>query len=220
MSGIFRFDSKPMRFLSFTGDLIILNILFLVCSFPVITVGASASAMYTMTIRMRRDEVSGGTIKGFYRAFAQNFKKGTLLWLLYAVVGALLICDYFLFNAVTIPGGAVIKAIFVTVAILYAVSLSWVFALQARFENRVMQTVKNSLILAFTNPGTTIPAVILTASPWIMLYYNTDWFIKVLPLWGLLAFSLIAYLNSMLFEKVFYRYEVETSPVKEDKTEQ
>jgi len=146
MSSIFRFDSKPMRFLSFAGDLIILNVLFLVCSLPVITVGASASAMYTMTLRMRRDEVSGGTINGFFRAFAQNFKKGTLLWLLYAAAGALLIYDYILFTTVTIPGGAVIKAVSITAAILYAVSLSWVFALQSR-KGKTVNLSKFSICL-------------------------------------------------------------------------
>ena len=41
MGGLFSYDSKLMQILNFIGDLIILNVLYLVCCLPVVTIGAA-----------------------------------------------------------------------------------------------------------------------------------------------------------------------------------
>ena len=46
LQGIFNYDNPVWRFIGKLGDLIILNILWIVCSIPVFTAGASATAVY------------------------------------------------------------------------------------------------------------------------------------------------------------------------------
>ena len=45
----FNYDSPIMQFLTRLTDLFILNFLFLICSIPIITIGASATALYSVT---------------------------------------------------------------------------------------------------------------------------------------------------------------------------
>ena len=77
----FQYDSPLFTFLSRVADLMILNLLFLVFCIPVVTIGASATAMYTVLFRMADDSCSG-TIAAFWNAFRANFKKSTLIFLI------------------------------------------------------------------------------------------------------------------------------------------
>lgn len=60
------------------GDLLLVNLLFVVCSLPVVTIGASATAMYYVLGRIRRQE--GTVTKDFFRSFRENFRQATLYW--------------------------------------------------------------------------------------------------------------------------------------------
>ena len=73
MSSFFNMDSPIMRFLSRICDLMILNILCIICCLPVVTAGASITALYTITLKMVRGEESY-IFKGFLKAFKENFK--------------------------------------------------------------------------------------------------------------------------------------------------
>lgn len=72
----FNLDSPVMRFLTKVADLIILNILFLICCIPIVTIGAASTALYTVTMKSVRDEESY-VIRSYFKAFKDNFKIGT-----------------------------------------------------------------------------------------------------------------------------------------------
>ena len=74
---IFDLDNGFMRGLSRSTDLIVLNVLFLVCSLLVVTFGASLSALYSMTLKMVRNE-EDYTVRGFFKAFRENLKQGMI----------------------------------------------------------------------------------------------------------------------------------------------
>ena len=73
LQGIFNYDNPVWRFIGKLGDLIILNILWIVCSIPVFTAGASTTAVYYVTLKLVRDE-DDSTIRSFFRSFKSNFK--------------------------------------------------------------------------------------------------------------------------------------------------
>ena len=76
---LFSPDSKFMRFMSVLGDLMLLNFIFLLCSVPVVTIGASITALYTVVFRMVREKDSRSVVVQFFRSFRQNFRRATLL---------------------------------------------------------------------------------------------------------------------------------------------
>ncbi len=90
MQSLFSLDSPIMRAMSRLADLVGLNLLFLLTSIPIFTIGPGLAAMYTVVFRMGTSR-EHGVVKPYFRAFAANFRQGTVLWLLVlvAVIGTL-----------------------------------------------------------------------------------------------------------------------------------
>ena len=98
MNWLFDMDKPLMRGLSVVTDLIILNILTFICCLPVFTAGAAFTALYTIVIRIIRNE-DGSVVKDYFRAFRSNFKKATLLWLGFLALIVILFvvgCEFFI----------------------------------------------------------------------------------------------------------------------------
>ena len=85
MDSFFNPEGSVMRALSRVADLAILNVLWLVCSIPVVTMGASTTAFYSISMKMVRDEESY-IIRGFFKAFKENFKQSLIVWLIFLLV--------------------------------------------------------------------------------------------------------------------------------------
>ena len=78
---IFSSDGWFPRFFGTLGDIIIVNILFILCSIPIVTMGASMSAMYFTLLKKQRTGENGGVVKLFFKGFKDNFKQSTISWL-------------------------------------------------------------------------------------------------------------------------------------------
>lgn len=89
----FNLDSPVMQALGKMADLMWLNILTLICCIPVVTAGASLTAMHYMALKIVRNEECYIT-KGFFKSFKENFKQATLIWLLMVIVIAVLTGDF------------------------------------------------------------------------------------------------------------------------------
>ena len=89
---MFSIEGKFFKALTKAGDFLILGFLGFVFSIPVITMGASITAMFYVGMKLVRDE-EGYVFKGFIKSFKQNFKQGFLIELIIGVVAALLIAD-------------------------------------------------------------------------------------------------------------------------------
>ena len=98
--GIFAPDGKLAGFLNALGNLIVLNILTLICSIPIFTFGASMTALYTMVMRMARKE-DGKIISEYFKAFKANFKPATILWLIFGGLIAFMTFDIWLLRSIT-----------------------------------------------------------------------------------------------------------------------
>ena len=90
---MFKLDSPLMNFLNKLCDIMILNILVLVFSLPIFTIGAAVTAGYYMSFKMVKNEESY-IVKGFWKAFKENFRQSTALWLIILAVCGVLFVDY------------------------------------------------------------------------------------------------------------------------------
>ena len=89
MGGFFSYESKPMQILMFLGDLILLNVLYLVCCIPVVTIGAAQAGMYTACKVLLDKEDDSSPYAAFFRGFWGGFGTVTLAWgILTAVTAA------------------------------------------------------------------------------------------------------------------------------------
>ncbi len=209
MKGFFSYDSGFFRALDKLGSLFILNMLTLVCSIPFFTIGASFTALHYVTMKMVRDEETYVT-KDFFKSFKQNFRQGTVIWLILFIIGSVLYFDYRLMAANTenFAGAHAFMILTMACAVFYAVELAYVFPVLAKFYNTVRQTMKNAILMGIKHfPKTAailVIDVIFLVITLIGLYRNGRSFLA--PLYVCLGLAVPAYANSYIFVKIFDQY--------------
>lgn len=203
---LFSTENPVWKAMDKMGDLMILNFLFMLFSIPIFTIGASATALYTVTLKML-DETEGNLVKTFFKAFKSNFKQATAIWLVVLAAGLFLAYDFMLAYTSTNFFMKLFMVVVGLVAIVYAMFVSWVFPLQCKFQNTVKVTMKNAVLLMVIHMfPTTLLITVLNVAPLLVLWFQTSLFFWLLPIVVFLLFSTIAYNNSKQLKKVFDEY--------------
>ena len=193
------------RIFGFLGQLIALNLLWIVCSLPVITAGASTTALYYCTLKLHKD----GDIRGFhdfFKSFKQNFKQSTLIWILMAAVAVFLYMEKE--SLVTMPGSMpqIFNYVILAVCIpLIAIAL-YIFPTVAAFENKTMTLITNAFYFAVKHIGYAIAVAVITILPMTMTLVDAKLFPVYLLIWLMVGFSLTAYADSWFMWKLFKPY--------------
>ena len=207
MGKIFNIDGPIFKVLSRFADLFWLNLLFIVCSLPIVTIGASTTAMYYVTLKMAKDE-EGYITKSFFKSFAQNFKQATGIWLIYLVVGFVLVLDLRVANGgslVNVLNSGTINNIVIVSACLMGVLLiitqMYIFPILAQFDNTVKNTFKNSFFISIRHLPYTLLMLVIAAIPIVLMWFDPAAYILLF-----IVFSLVAYINSKFFNKIFANY--------------
>lgn len=186
MADMFQRSSPAMRFLSGLGTLIICNLLFIITSIPIFTIGASISAMYRITfeLHMGRDPY---VIKDYFRYFKENFKSSTIIWVPCLILATVWCASLYLVLKVLDPSYSFIQyPIYILLFCLVSVVI-YAFPMIAVFEkNSSLQIVKNSILISIGNIPTTI---FIIAQP-VIIFLLSD-FLQVL---GVVFFSLFSFI--------------------------
>lgn len=211
MGKFFDMDSPVMRFLNRVGDLMILNLLMVICCIPIITAGAAFTAQHYVLLKIVRGE-EGYLVKGFFKSFKSNFKQATLIWLLMLLVVAIYIGDIWIFNysGLTFPKPLIIAV--VAVAILLIMIAVYVFPVLARFENSIKNTLKNAMLLAFANLPKTILMIACYILPFVLAYFSTYALLFVI----LFGISTPAYVAAWIYSGIFKKLEPEAEELTSD----
>ena len=206
MSSIFAPDSALMRFLTRIADLMILNVLFIVTSLPIVTLGASLTALNFVTLRIASD--TDRTIVGDYlRSFRQNFRQATLAGLVVAAVAAALAAWYLVVTElVTSPVAQfALLAVWYALAFLAAMAALYVFPYLASFEGTLGEVLRNARLLSLRHPLAPLAVLVLTFLAAVVTIFSPQATGYGL-LWLLIGFAGLAYLGALLFARVFARY--------------
>lgn len=201
MRGMFDLNSPLMRGLSKFADLVMLNLLTILCSIPIVTLGAASTALYYSVGRMHRNE--GLVSKDFFHAFKENFKQATLLWLVFLVTGAVLILAVLFYGNNDLPGRQIFFIISILVLMVWAFCLSWVFPLQSRFVTSFRGTLVNSMICAVGFLPRTLLITVVNAIPIFVFLCLPELFLWAGFAWIAFWFSAAAYLNIWILQKPF-----------------
>lgn len=202
MGALFNLDNPVWNFMGKVADLVILNLLAIVCSIPIFTIGASWTALYFVTIRMVRKE-EGYVIKDFFRSFKQNFKQATIIWLLVLVVAAVFAGDILIYNMMPDQIPQIIMLIVAVLGFLVLGTVVYVFPLLSRFDNTTKNTIKNSFLLSIVNIPYTLILIILMVIPVIL----TIFVLEVFPIMIMVGVSLPAFLASLMLVRIFRKLE-------------
>ena len=203
MKDFFSLDNPFNRFMTLVFDIALLSILFAVCSLPVVTFGASAAALYSVMLRRVRNE-EGAILKGFFQAFRENFRQGTIAGLIFIAINLLMFLDYRLISVIkNVTLAAVSAAAIMMVVLMTAGVFAYVFPLIARYENSLRAAFNNAWRLAVINLPKTIVLVVLNNLPLLFLVLRTDIFVPFIMLWCFILAGTAAYINSKILRGIF-----------------
>lgn len=197
-------QSKLIPIMETFGNLFGLNLLFLLFCIPIVTIGASFTAMYSLTLKMVRKE-EGTLWNSFWTAFKSNFKRATAIWLIVLIAGVVIAGEIIFF----ITQQGVMSYFYMILAVLeiliLALALPFLFPLVARYDNTLGNTIKNSILLSVSNLGAWIKIVLIWFMPVFLTGYYIEIFISAWYLWLIILPALLAYCSSIIMRKVFDR---------------
>ena len=212
MGKLFSLDNPFWRSLNTVADLLILNVLYVLCCLPVITIGAATTALYAVSMKLAKKDEDIYVTRSFFRAFISNFKQATLIWVIFLGIGAFLLYDLYLVNVL-----AYLQWLEVVLLIFcgyYLLCISYVFVLQSRYENTIRKTIRNSLLLSIAN---ILPWSLLVGGinilPLLVLWFQPGNLSVLLPLMLVGGYAATAYINSKVFNRVFARYNTKEEEV-------
>lgn len=206
MKHFLEMEGPVYRFLSRLMELALLNIMFLIFCIPIITIGASSTALYSVTLKMVRNEESN-VCSGFVQAFKKNFKQSTIIWIYLLIAGFILSMNYFLLQSYTGKFSLIVILSLFFITFIYLLLTVLVFPYVSRFKNTVKESVVNVLKIAVANPSRTILVLIISIGPVVLMFLSPYLFIFQLYVSVFFGFSLVAYLNSFLFRDIYAKYE-------------
>lgn len=199
-------ENPIVRGISRIADFVILNLLWLICSLPVITIGASTTALYSVMLKLVKNE-EGYIAKGFLKAFKENFKQSTLMWLLLILLWFILIIDFFSLKFMPQGIAPIFQMLFLVMGCLLVGMATYAFSLQARFENTIKNTLKNAVILVFAKLPYTLLILIMSIGPVIVTMWTIRTLMFGMLFWFFVGVALIAWLNSFLLRHIFEKLE-------------
>ena len=219
MKGMFHLENPVMQFLSKLGDMIIANVLFLLCCLPVVTVGASASALARVTQDLALDQ-DRGTVRRFFHSFRQNFRQATVVYLALVVIAACLAANWLI--AVYFLEGALAVALQGVVVLMGALVLGvavYLVPLLSRYQNTLGEHVRNAMILAVVKLPRTLALMLVAAAPVLLVLLSPAAVLNLFPVFLLIGFGFLSFLSSELLVPVFFEMEgidPDRGPIEED----
>lgn len=200
---LFNLDSPLMQALNKVADLLWLNVLTLICCLPIVTIGASFTAMNYMALKIARNEECYIT-RGFFKSFKENFKQATLIWLILLVMISILAADFLIMSSGGETGfEKVLWGVIMAVAVMVAATMIYVFPVLAKFDNTVFKTLKNAFMISLMQFPKTIIMIIAYAAPPVLFFTV----VQTMPLCLLFGLSVPAWISAKLYNKFFKKLE-------------
>lgn len=208
MSKFFDLDSPVMRFLSRVADLMILNLIALLCCIPIVTIGASYTALHYVLLKMVRNE-EGYIVRSYFKSFKENFKQATIIWIVILIFIMVFIGDLFIFNYSPMEFPKALQIVLFALTMIIYMVICYIFPILSRFENTIFNTVKNALFMSILSLPKTVLMMIIYIVPAAAMYFIP----MATPFVFLFGISAPAYIAAMLYSGTFKKFEPEEEPI-------
>ncbi|MDO4488526.1 MAG: YesL family protein, partial [Eubacteriales bacterium] len=204
MGRLFSTETPIYQWLMKVSTILLTGIVWLLLCLPIITAGASTTAMYRIMFNIRDEKPSG--IGHFFKYFAEEFKKGTLLFLIDILCVILLAVIYLVLYSFVKVGNevSVLAAIFLVPLFIWMITFLYVFPLNAFFDNTVGRTILNAFMLSVRYFKYTVPSLFITMLPLFgFMLLGFYYFMYSVPFWFFIIIPVGEYIKSGLFKKAF-----------------
>lgn len=186
----FNYESKPMQILMLLADLIIMNILYILCCIPIFTIGAAQAGLYTGIKTLLDPEDDTYCSSAFFKGFKSGFKNITIAWCLLFALELLLgyvtvMCMYFTASTNSVPFWAALVALCIV-----GLFQSLLPVFHARFNCTPWQLIRNTWFLTIAHPLRSLLVGVLTWLPLVLvLTINFVDFMAITPIFLLIYFA-------------------------------
>lgn len=204
MKNLFNLDSPFMIFLSNLTDVVILNVVCLICCIPVITIGPALTAMHYVTLKMVREE-SGYVVRNFFKSFKENLKQSLIVWLVFLVITVIFLLDFKILQNAGMKENKIFTIVIGAIYLLSCFTVMYIFPLLSHFENTLRQTIKNAFYMSILHIFKTIVMAVIYLIPFVLLPLHTT----MIPVFIIIGLAGPAYINSYLWSGIFKKYEPE-----------
>lgn len=198
MNSIFSYSNPFTQFTVKLLKLLWLNILWIVFSLPLVTMGASTAALYYTTMRLARNE-EGYLTRDFFHAFKSSFKNSTIFFFLIMVVTIVCGADFFFFGKSPIAMVRLFAFLILGFLLCFSLAAVYLLPLTAQFQNTARGTFSTALMITAQNLHWSLCLLILNlVLPLVILF-------KFLPL-IVFGIALPIFLQSYILNKIFKKY--------------
>lgn len=208
---MFNYENPVWQFMGRIADLMILNAMALIFSIPIITIGASWTALYYCTVKIVRKEDTY-VWKEFWNSFKNNFKQATIIWLILIPFLAILFVDVLMwYNDPTLLPKVLKVTTVIVICIVLAITI-YVFPILSHFDNTTRNTLKNAFLVSMINIPYTLYFMFLLFLPIVIVWID----LRFMMLDMLMGISLPALLESFGWSRIFKKLE----PQKQEEDEE
>ena len=199
INAVFNPENRFWMFMDKVTDAVMISLLWLVCSLPVITMGAATTAVFQFTLHQVRDE-EGYVWKSFFKAFRQNFRQATVLWLGGLAVGVFLAADLYFCLRIPVPGTLrlALMAGIGCLGLVFLLTMMYVLPLIACFQVETKAAIRDSFVMAVGNLPVSLLILAVYGVFFVLACYR--------PGAAVFCVGLAIFVSSYLFHFVFRRY--------------
>ena len=187
----------------------VLNLLWIVFSLPLLSFGISTTALYYCTLKIVKDE-DDGNIRMFIRSFKKNWREGLIIWLILLPILLILLLDHRFFTEVFSDNTVLrffLRGITDALLLLWCFVFLYVWPLLSRYENSWKKTLILALLMSIRHLPYTLGMLAIDILGIVGVFFLLRIFPIFVPLFFILGFPLLAWLNSVFFRRIFAKYE-------------
>lgn len=181
------------------------NLMFVLFSMPLITMGPAFVALYHVMLKTLRGDGVLNPIREFWKGFRANFKQGMICW---GVTILLVVLGSFDLSFCRQAGGIFTwfqYAIYVLAVVLFVI-LMFLFPVMAAFADTIPHLIRNAIFFAAKNPIRLLVMAFFQVFPLYLTYTDPHMMPLYAFLWTVFGFGAIAMIGSSLLLKDFSRF--------------
>lgn len=202
MSRLFAYDAPLSRALNLVGDLILLNLLWLLFSLPLFTMGAATAALYASADRRSS---APRPAAAFCAAFRACFRQATLLWAPLLLWGGVLAANLIFIPTLEGTPKSVLLGLTLVLCLLFLSLISYLFPLLALRPAPAATLLGRALVLSMRHPLRTLAILTANLFPALLFLLSPGWFFRLIFVWPLIGAAAIAYGNLFHFRSLIPR---------------
>lgn len=210
MKEMFSPESPVMAALHRLMDLVEVNLAWALCCIPIVTIGASTVSLYGTIAAMQREQTNKeqavDILPCFFSLFRRELRQSTLLMLIKALAILILAADARIAGLLSGSLANMVSIMFWIAAVPASMAGGFIYPVQAKFSNSVVQNAKNAALMAFSNPSVSISVAVLNGIPLALLFAAPRLFVRSSFFWLVVGIAGTAWINWKMLHPVFERY--------------